>query len=1132
VRTTYFVRPNIRLFNLIAAAVLLLTLLVPFAGVVKAAPPSTTISSSAQTLGNLNNLLGVNAGTSGIVYSRKNPGVLWLVNDQRDRPDGGSQTLYAIDPAAWRVLARYTVTTAAGSPYSWTDMEDMATGPGGSTGWYLYLYENLPGVGTNHLLRIEEPIVTLSQPTNNTATVAVDRDVSLNFSLSSNVEVETLAYDSTTDTALFVERRRSNSGCTMSADDTPNRTWKADNFAAQVSVGSTVQLTSTSGVAGRPLGAPNNPFNMIGGGDISVDGHVFGVNTAPRFGNCTNRDAYATLRYREDGQTWDQALAAQVQIAYGDSRQALTFNSESFAFATDMSHILYGPEFGGSGGVLYRKNITYVPPTGTPPPPPPPDGDPVPTTVVAPGSSWRYNASGTDLGTAWRGVGYSDGSWPVGNTQFGFGENDQATTIPNNGITSYYRTTFDVADISQVTALDLNLVRDDGAVVYVNGVEVNRQSMPGGTVTFGTLANWTPNAEENAWHAASLSPANLVNGANTLAVEVHNSSASSSDVSFDLELILTATDEGTPPPPPPPPPPPTGFSVVAAAGDIASCSSPGDEQTASVVSSIFASGSGSVATVGDHAYNDGTTAEFANCYDPTWGEFKDITYPAVGNHEYHTSGATPYYNYFGARAGDPTQGYYSYDIDANWHAVVLNSMCAEVAGGGCGASSAQTQWLRADLAANSDKNVLAYWHHPRFTKNNYNDHLNVQPLWQALYDFGVDLALAGHEHHYERYMPLDANGLPDSNFGIREFIVGTGGIALRPQMQTPSVYSETRNFTDWGVLKLTLTADSYAWDFVHVAGGTYTDSGSQAVHGAPSTPPPPPPPAVEDLPIDPGSAWLYNDSGANLGTAWRGAGYDDSSWSNGPAQLGFGDGDEATVTIKNGITTYFRKKFNVSDVSAISDLTLNLVRDDGAVVYLNGVEVVRSNMPSGTINFDTNAASTIAGADESAWNVFTVSKSSLVNGTNTIAVEIHNNGSTSSDISFDLELIANTAPTPPPPGPDTTLPEPFSGFTAGTVFNGPSVTLSGTATDNVGVTQVKVGVRQRFGSQLWLQANGTFAASTIRHNATVTNAGSQSVGWSYFIANLPSNDYLMSVYAIDAANNWGPIASWVTFSVN
>jgi len=263
--------------------------------------------------------------------------------------------------------------------------------------------------------------------------------------------------------------------------------------------------------------------------------------------------------------------------------------------------------------------------------------------------------------------------------------------------------------------------------------------------------------------------------------------------------------------------------VLLAAGDIASCSSGGDEATAALLAGVLAGGvSGEVVTLGDNAYESGTAAEFANCYDPSWGQQKARTRPATGNHEYLTAGAAGYFGYFGAAAGDPAKGYYSYDL-GTWHLVALNSNCAPV--GGCGVGSAQEQWLRADLAAHPAACTLAYWHHPRFSSGQHGSDPAYTALWQALYDAHADVVLNGHDHDYERFAPQDPAGAYDPLRGLREFVVGTGGknhytfTTVRPN-------SEVRNSDTFGVLQLTLHATGYDWRFLPEAGKTFTDAGT------------------------------------------------------------------------------------------------------------------------------------------------------------------------------------------------------------------------------------------------------------------------------------------------------------------
>jgi len=262
--------------------------------------------------------------------------------------------------------------------------------------------------------------------------------------------------------------------------------------------------------------------------------------------------------------------------------------------------------------------------------------------------------------------------------------------------------------------------------------------------------------------------------------------------------------------------------VMVGAGDIADCTKNGDSLTANLLDTI----PGTVFTAGDNAYPSGATADFANCYNPTWGRHKARTRPVPGNHEYSSPSAAPYFAYFGAAAGDPSKGYYSYDL-GDWHVVALNSMIAHWAG------SPQEQWLRADLATSTKRCTFAYFHHPLFTSGMLAD-TSVRALWQALYDFGAEIIVSGHDHDYERFAPQTPRGVADPLTGIREFVAGTGGAGLFT-LGTPLPNSEVRNDVTFGVLKLTLSAGGYAWRFIPVAGKTFTDAGSGTCHDAPST---------------------------------------------------------------------------------------------------------------------------------------------------------------------------------------------------------------------------------------------------------------------------------------------------------
>lgn len=263
--------------------------------------------------------------------------------------------------------------------------------------------------------------------------------------------------------------------------------------------------------------------------------------------------------------------------------------------------------------------------------------------------------------------------------------------------------------------------------------------------------------------------------------------------------------------------------VFVGAGDIASCDTDADEDTAKLLDGI----AGTVFTLGDNAYETGSPSEYLKCYEPTWGRHLTRTRPAPGNHEYLTPGAAGYFGYF-SDGLDEGAGYYAYDL-GTWRIYSLNSEVDVSAG------SPQETWLRADLAAQPRACVLAYWHQPRFSSADTVIGRRLEPLWQALYKAGADVVLSAHHHDYERFAKQTPTGAPDTSHGIRQFVVGTGGSALS-KFGVVRPNSEMRNDTTNGVLKLTLHAEGYDWEFIPVAGSSFTDAGKALCNPGSSRP--------------------------------------------------------------------------------------------------------------------------------------------------------------------------------------------------------------------------------------------------------------------------------------------------------
>ncbi len=313
------------------------------------------------------------------------------------------------------------------------------------------------------------------------------------------------------------------------------------------------------------------------------------------------------------------------------------------------------------------------------------------------------------------------------------------------------------------------------------------------------------------------------------------------------------------------------WPVLVGAGDIAECYQgpipPSLESAraqalaspAAATAALLDEIPGTVVALGDNAYPFGSPFDYAACYDPTWGRHRDRTRPAAGNHEYMTPGAAGYFGYFAERSAPPL-GYYSYDV-AGWHVVVLNSTpqvyacyppevtevirdeswpapqletepTSPTLGRLCAGDVAQQAWLIADLAAHrSARCTVAYFHHPRFSSGSHGNHYQMQRIWDILYANGVDVVLSGHDHDYERFAPQTPDGARDPAFGIREFVVGTGGGGLRPigdRIPNSEVAIDDR----YGVLALGLGSGGYAWTFIGTD-RTVLDSGSDRCHGAP-----------------------------------------------------------------------------------------------------------------------------------------------------------------------------------------------------------------------------------------------------------------------------------------------------------
>ena len=368
----------------------------------------------------------------------------------------------------------------------------------------------------------------------------------------------------------------------------------------------------------------------------------------------------------------------------------------------------------------------------------------------------------------------------------------------------------------------------DGSSVhlYIDGQDVT-----------GTVSNQTMADNTQPLVIGESSTTAFYNGA-VDEVSVYNVALDSTQIKAHYDAATTSSTSTTSSPPPPT----SGDPVIAAAGDIA-CD-PNDpnfnnglgangychqQATSDLVVNTGLTG---VLTLGDEQYDDGTLAKFQAVYDSTWGRANQLGHPGVGNHEYLTTAAQGYFDYFNGignytgPAGPRDKGYYSFDI-GTWHIIALNSNCSQV--GGCGSGSPQETWLRQDLSAHPNKCTLAFWHHPRFSSGIVGNESAYSVFWNDLYNANADLVLDGHDHDYERFAPQTPGAKASSSRGIREFVVGTGGKSLKP-FNVIQKNSQVRQSTVYGVLRLTLHPSSYDWQYVPEAGQSFTDSGTTSCH--------------------------------------------------------------------------------------------------------------------------------------------------------------------------------------------------------------------------------------------------------------------------------------------------------------
>lgn len=518
------------------------------------------------------------------------------------------------------------------------------------------------------------------------------------------------------------------------------------------------------------------------------------------------------------------------------------------------------------------------------------------TSLAASGDVWRHDDTPQTI-SGWQTVGFDDGGWATGSSQLGFGEGDESTVLQPGSMTYYFRRGFFIPAGRVVDAAQLGLVRDDGAVIYINGQEVHRDNMPAGPITATTPAVATvAGDDESRWYETILATDAFQQGQNVIAVEIHQRSLGSSDVSFDLRLDVDLVGEVLDTEPP------TRPRLLKATA-----------RTSTRIRVSWQPASDNVGVARYFVYRDGV-------------EIASTTSLA----------------YLDKKLWPLTE--YTYKVYAMDEAGNLSPR----------SRIRRATTLADEIPPKKPKNVT-------LTATPTTIFVNWQPAF--------DNVAVSH------YRVKSAGKLLGTTPGTSFEITGR-----EPETRYHVAVQAVDVFGNLG-------EKVHRWITTPAAGATY-------------------------VPVPAGQVWRYRDDGSDQGTTWRAASFDDSAWDAGSAELGYGDGDEATVVASGPdgdrhITTYFRDDFEIVDAAAVNELRLRLIRDDGAVVYINGDEVYRNNMPGGPIDFTTRAATKILGSAEREWVVVSLPTDALVTGTNVIAVEIHQISRTSSDISFDAELTVN-----------------------------------------------------------------------------------------------------------------------------
>ncbi len=757
------------------------------------------------------------------------------------------------------------------------------------------------------------------------------------------------------------------------------------------------------------------------------------------------------------GNTSLRLLAADAQTGAVDPSFRPTFDQFWGVWAIDVSAagLVVGGDFTSAGGLPTTGFARFLA-TSAPPPPPPTS-----VSLLGPNSSWAYWDKGTRP-TGWETSGFDSSTWSRGVPRLGYGDTFDDTIVgfgpssTNKFITTYFRSSFDLATIPD--SLDLEVSADDGAVVYVNGQEVARDSLPAGTVTNTTtaLADRSGGAE-TALTKFPVSTSLLTTGTNTVAVEVHQFSKTSSDMGLDLELDGLYNTPDT-----------TNHSPVAAftssmagmTGSFDATGSSDSDGTVAFYSWDFGDGTSGTGATATHTYTTAgdyrvvlSVLDNAGALDT---EVATVTAVSPQQTLIQKGDSWPWrYSATAAPAGWNTPGFDSSAWSRGNAPLGYGdaSVITRIDTGFTSVDRPKTAYFtKAVQIANpskvsqlvintvADDGVIVYVNGTEVGRTNMpagavtlstsaSAPVRTASAAKVTINASPDLLVAG-TNVISAETHLNSRSTPDVTFDLTALV--TTGNARPTASFTSSSSQLAASFDASASADSDGSVASYDWTFgdgttgtgvspshAYAASGTYpvtlTVTDDDGAIGSVSH-------SITVVTADPnvvpfGSSWRWRYVASAPPVAWTQQGFDASSWGSGNAVLGFGDAsvktniDSFVPTSTRPVAAQFVRTFQIADPAAVTALTLSTVADDGVVVYVNGTEVGRSNMPAGTISFNTFASSSRRTATANASPVtLTVPTGLLVAGTNTVAVETHLNSRSTTDATFDLRATVTTAP--------------------------------------------------------------------------------------------------------------------------